>query len=61
MFALTRGEVAIVAFIFALVWGAGYLPRLGERLGARLHSRGRRTSDRTGVSSLPDKSASDRG
>jgi Sec-independent protein translocase protein TatA len=35
MFALSRGELAIVLFIFALVWGAGELPRLGEALGAR--------------------------
>jgi Sec-independent protein translocase protein TatA len=36
MFALTRGEFLLAAFIFALVWGAGALPRLGQRLGARL-------------------------
>jgi hypothetical protein len=36
MFALTGGEIAMVAFLFALVWGAGLLPRLGERLGERL-------------------------
>jgi hypothetical protein len=41
MFALTRGEIAMVAFLFALVWGAGLLPRLGERLGERW-GRGRR-------------------
>jgi Sec-independent protein translocase protein TatA len=35
MFAVSRGELVLVAFIFALVWGAGMLPRLGERLGAR--------------------------
>jgi Sec-independent protein translocase protein TatA len=35
MFALTHGELAMVLFLFALVWGAGLLPRLGERLGAR--------------------------
>jgi hypothetical protein len=35
MFALTRGEIAMVAFLFALIWGAGLLPRLGERLGER--------------------------
>lgn len=35
MFALTRGELAMVLFIFALVWGAGVLPRLGERLAGR--------------------------
>jgi hypothetical protein len=36
MFALSHGELAVVLFLFALVWGAGLLPRLGERLGARL-------------------------
>jgi hypothetical protein len=36
MFALTHGELAIVTFLFALVWGAGLLPRLGERIAARL-------------------------
>lgn len=36
MFALTHGELAVVLFLFALVWGAGLLPRLGERLGPRL-------------------------
>jgi Sec-independent protein translocase protein TatA len=40
MFALTGGEVAIVAFLFALIWGAGLLPRLGERLGERFAKRG---------------------
>ncbi len=31
----------MVAFIFALVWGAGVLPRVGERLAARYASRRR--------------------
>jgi hypothetical protein len=35
MFAVSRGEVFLVAFIFVLVWSAGALPRLGERLGER--------------------------
>lgn len=35
MFALTRGELAMVLFIFALVWGAGVLPKMGERLATR--------------------------
>jgi Sec-independent protein translocase protein TatA len=39
MFAVSRGELVLVAFIFALVWGAGVLPRVGERLGARLQGR----------------------
>jgi Sec-independent protein translocase protein TatA len=44
MFALTRGELAMVMFVFALVWGAGLLPRWGERVAARLarRARGRR-------------------
>jgi Sec-independent protein translocase protein TatA len=61
MFALTRGEIAIVAFIFALVWGARFLPQLGERLGARLYSRRSSTRGGTKASSLPDKSAAHRG
>jgi Sec-independent protein translocase protein TatA len=32
MFAVSRGELAIVLFIFTLVWGAAVLPRLGERI-----------------------------
>jgi Sec-independent protein translocase protein TatA len=39
MFAVSRGELVIVAFIFALVWSAGALPRVGERLGERFRSR----------------------
>ncbi len=35
MFAVSRGELVLVVFIFALVWGAGVLPRVGERLGSR--------------------------
>jgi hypothetical protein len=45
MFALTGGEVALVAFLFALVWGAGWLPRVGERLGERFARRGRGPGD----------------
>jgi Sec-independent protein translocase protein TatA len=40
MFAVSRGELVLVAFIFALVWGAGVLPRVGARLGARFYGRG---------------------
>jgi Sec-independent protein translocase protein TatA len=39
MFAVTGGEMAIVVFLFALAWGAGLLPRLGEKLGASLRAR----------------------
>ena len=35
MFGMTRGEIALVAFIFALVYGAIVLPRLAERIGVR--------------------------
>lgn len=34
VFGMTRGEIALVLFIFALVLGAGILPRFGERVGA---------------------------
>ena len=36
VFGMSGGEIAIVLFIFALVWGAGLLPRLGEYLGGHL-------------------------
>jgi hypothetical protein len=39
MFSLTRGELEMVAFVFALIWSAGLLPRLGEWLGARVGKR----------------------
>ncbi len=32
MFALTGGELSIVLFIFALVWGAAMLPHVLERV-----------------------------
>lgn len=35
MFALSRGEFFLAAFIFALVWGAGALPRFAQRMAAR--------------------------
>lgn len=31
-FGLTRGEILLIAFIFALIYGAGLLPKLAERL-----------------------------
>lgn len=31
-FGLTRGEILLIAFIFALVYGAGLLPKLATRL-----------------------------
>jgi hypothetical protein len=40
MVELTRGELAMVVFIFLLVYGGLVLPRFGAKLGARL-ARGR--------------------
>ncbi len=39
---MTRGEIILSLFIFALVMGAAILPRLGERVGGWLASKGRR-------------------
>jgi len=36
---MTRGEIGLVLFVFALVWGAAYVPRLGERLGEWLYKK----------------------
>jgi len=36
---MTRGEIGLVAFIFALVYGAGLLPRLVSFLNERLEGR----------------------
>jgi hypothetical protein len=33
---MTRGEIGLVVFVFALIYGALVLPRLAERFGARL-------------------------
>jgi hypothetical protein len=30
---MTRGEIAMVAFIFLLIWVAQFLPRFGDWLG----------------------------
>jgi len=35
MFALSKGELAIALFIFALVWVAGAAPGAAERLAGR--------------------------
>jgi Sec-independent protein translocase protein TatA len=34
MFGLSRGEFALVLFIFVLVWGAGWLPTAFEKVFA---------------------------
>ncbi|WP_394844420.1 hypothetical protein [Pendulispora brunnea] len=36
---MTRGEIALVLFIFALVYGAGLLPRLVQLLSERADKR----------------------
>jgi len=36
MFALSGGELVMVLLIFTIIWCSGGLPRLGERIGARL-------------------------
>ena len=35
----TKGELALVIFVFALVYMSGLLPKLGARLGAFIASR----------------------
>ncbi|MGA2449621.1 MAG: hypothetical protein ABTD50_13135 [Polyangiaceae bacterium] len=40
---MSLGEVALVVFVFALVWAAGALPRLGDRLGALWDERSRKS------------------
>jgi Sec-independent protein translocase protein TatA len=43
---LSAGEMAIVAFIFLLVWGAGVAPRAGEKLAALYADRRRAARSR---------------
>jgi hypothetical protein len=38
MFGMTRGEIALTLFIFALVYAAGLLPKIGDFLGKRFGS-----------------------
>jgi hypothetical protein len=33
---MTHGELGLVVFLFALVWGAQLVPTVGERIGALL-------------------------
>ncbi len=41
MFGLTRGEIILVTFIFALVYGAGLLPKLAARLSGSAGKEGK--------------------
>jgi hypothetical protein len=34
MLSMTRGEIGLVVFIFALVYSAGLLPRIARRIAA---------------------------
>lgn len=36
MLGFTHGEIAITAFIFLLIYGAGFLPRAGARVSRML-------------------------
>jgi len=49
MLGFTGGELAMTVFIVALVYGAGVLPKLGERIAERLGERGRERSPRAPV------------
>jgi len=40
MLGMTRGEIGLVLFIFALVWSAGQVPRLASVLAALVVGRG---------------------
>lgn len=42
MWGLGRGEIILSAIIVALIFGWAWIPRLGERLGARLAGEPRR-------------------
>ncbi len=33
IFGMTHGELGLVAFIFAIVYGAQVVPKVGERVG----------------------------
>jgi hypothetical protein len=39
LFGMTRGEIGLTLFIFALVFGSGFVSRAGERLGAWMAKR----------------------
>jgi hypothetical protein len=40
LFGMTRGEIGLVVFIFALVYAAGFLPKVASRLAAALGKEG---------------------
>jgi Sec-independent protein translocase protein TatA len=44
MFGLSRAEFGLVLFIFVLVWGAGLLPPLAERIAVSWAARRGRAS-----------------
>jgi hypothetical protein len=37
----TKGEIALVAFVFVLIYASGVLARAGEKLGRALQARSR--------------------
>jgi hypothetical protein len=52
LFGMTRGEIGLVAFVFALVYAGVLVPRLGERLGTILAKR-RATTQGSSVGGPP--------
>jgi hypothetical protein len=36
---MTRGELGLVLFVFAFVWVAGRVPKIGERVGVWLSAK----------------------
>jgi hypothetical protein len=40
IFGMTRGEIGLVVFLFALIYAGVIVPKVGARLGAYLGSRG---------------------
>jgi hypothetical protein len=39
IFGMTRGEIGLVIFLFALIYGGVIVPKVGARLGAYLAGR----------------------
>jgi hypothetical protein len=48
MFGLTRGEIILVAFVFALIYGAGLLPRLAAWISRRMAPPAREADEKKG-------------